>query len=196
MWTFEKQSLRDDIARFIIKDDRSSLSISTAIDLWRGDDDAFRQFFVELLKSAPFGSFRFETPPAATSTIDRPFEFVLIDSPEIDLDPDPWDFNEHFDNSPEDVLTFRNLGGDATMIVPRPREGAPGYAHIAAFLRCTPVAQQLQLWRTVGHAMHRLIGEAPLWLNTAGGGVPWLHVRIDTRPKYYVFGEYENPPDR
>ncbi len=30
-----------------------------------------------------------------------------------------------------------------------------------------------------------------LWLSTAGLGVDWLHVRIDSRPKYYRHGPYK-----
>ena len=29
------------------------------------------------------------------------------------------------------------------------------------------------------------IGPLPVWLSTAGGGVDWLHMRLDERPKYY-----------
>jgi len=29
------------------------------------------------------------------------------------------------------------------------------------------------------------LADTPLWLSTAGLGVSWLHVRLDTRPKYY-----------
>ena len=29
------------------------------------------------------------------------------------------------------------------------------------------------------------LGSQPLWLSTAGGGVDWLHMRLDKRPKYY-----------
>ncbi|MFY0533025.1 DUF6940 family protein [Nannocystis pusilla] len=29
-----------------------------------------------------------------------------------------------------------------------------------------------------------------VWLSTSGSAVPWLHVRLDARPKYYVFGPY------
>ena len=34
------------------------------------------------------------------------------------------------------------------------------------------------------------IQDRPLWLSVAGGGVPWLHVRIDDRPKYYRYDSY------
>ena len=32
--------------------------------------------------------------------------------------------------------------------------------------------------------------ESPVWVSTAGMGVSWLHVRFDSRPKYYRWGEY------
>ena len=37
------------------------------------------------------------------------------------------------------------------------------------------------------------LSEKPLWLSTAGGGVAWLHLRIDSRPKYYSHRPYRDP---
>jgi len=39
-------------------------------------------------------------------------------------------------------------------------------------------------------AMQSRIGDRVVWLSTAGAGVPWLHVRLDDRPKYYHYGPY------
>lgn len=194
MWIARKQRLGEDVVKIAIEEHDRAVSCSDVFRFWRSDDDSFRLMFVDLLKNSPFGCFRFETPPVTGAGVDQPFQFVLIDSPEIDLAPGPDYFQDHFDRQPEDVLVFDNLGGDATMIVPRPRDGTPGYAHIAGFVRYAPMEQQLLLWKTVGETMHGLLGRAPLWLNTAGGGVPWLHVRIDSRPKYYVFDEYRAVP--
>ena len=30
----------------------------------------------------------------------------------------------------------------------------------------------------------------PTWVSTAGGGVAWLHVRLDSAPKYYTHRPY------
>lgn len=180
--------------RYRLTDGGAPLSYGDVIDYWKDDDDAFRRFFVELLDAAPFTCFRFEAPAVTRATLGRAFEFVLVDSPEIDMPPDYRDFQAHFDDNSDAVLVFDNLGGDATMIVPRPRDDAPGYAHIAAFIQHAPLSQQLRLWRVVGETMHARLGPAPLWLNTAGGGVPWLHVRLDSRPKYYVFDDYRRRP--
>jgi hypothetical protein len=36
------------------------------------------------------------------------------------------------------------------------------------------------------------LGAKPVWLSTAGGGVSWLHVRLDDQPKYYGFEPYRH----
>lgn len=38
--------------------------------------------------------------------------------------------------------------------------------------------------------MQQNLNDAPIWLNTAGAGVPWLHIRLDSRPKYYRYQPY------
>lgn len=38
--------------------------------------------------------------------------------------------------------------------------------------------------------MSQRLGLKPVWLNTAGGGVPWLHIRLDDQPKYYRYQAY------
>jgi hypothetical protein len=156
------------------------------------DDSVFRAFFISLLADAPFPAFRWETPPITTATVDRPFEFALIDSPELLGEPDPDAFAEHFgDATPnQDVISFPNLSGDAVLVVPCPVGPLCAYGHIAAFVREAPEAQDYSLWRRVGEMMQRQLGPTPIWLNTAGAGVPWLHVRLDQRPKYYRHAKY------
>jgi hypothetical protein len=39
--------------------------------------------------------------------------------------------------------------------------------------------------------MSRRVNMKPVWLSTAGAGVPWLHVRLDDRPKYCCFRPYQ-----
>ena len=66
------------------------------------------------------------------------------------------------------------------------------YPHLAAFLRGAGKQQVRELWRRRAQEMLRSIGERPVWLSTAGGGVAWLHVRLDSRPKYYSHAPYRN----
>jgi len=48
------------------------------------------------------------------------------------------------------------------------------------------------LWRAVGAAAREAAKrDDPTWLSTAGTGVPWLHIRLDARPKYYHHLDYK-----
>jgi len=49
------------------------------------------------------------------------------------------------------------------------------------------------LQRLAREALARL-SDRPLWISTAGMGVYWLHVRLDSRPKYYRHAPYKTPP--
>ena len=102
------------------------------------------------------------------------------------LRPDPSPFRRQFEARPEEsVLTFPNLGGDAVLVVPAPISPADSYVHLARFLRGAPKVQVDRFWMRAGEAMADRISDQPLWLSTAGLGVSWLHLRLDSRPKYY-----------
>ena len=121
--------------------------------------------------------------------LDRDFEFVVLAAPGLDRPENPAAFAEQFAGDPESsVVTFANLGRDAVMVVPQPspKQGV-NHCHLASFLRTADPEQADALWRAVGHAMHQRLSGIPVWLNTAGGGVAWLHVRLDDRPKYYGY---------
>jgi hypothetical protein len=191
MWGSRKEELTDGRGlRFSVDLRSKSATFADVVEGWR-TDAAFRSLFDALLADEPFTAFRWETPPVTTATVTRPFEFVLLDCPGLARRPEPEAFAEHFGAAPESgVVTFPNLGGDAIMIVPCPRASDSTYAHLAAFVRGAPESQRHALWQNVGEAMSRRIGEQPVWLSTAGGGVSWLHVRLDDQPKYYGFGPY------
>ncbi|MGB0951891.1 MAG: DUF6940 family protein [Planctomycetota bacterium] len=170
------------------------LTRKEAFQLW-ATDDGFRDFQTSLIADAPMQCLRWETPGIQSSGLENPFEFVLLDSPYLDVPASPIDFQEHFRQAEgRDVLRFPNLGGDALMVVPTPRPQIPinAYAHLAAFARSAPREQQHALWKEIGAMMLEQVGDTPLWLSTAGGGVDWLHVRLDTRPKYYGYEPYRS----
>jgi uncharacterized protein DUF6940 len=148
------------------------------------EDASFRQLIQEEMRTAPFVAFRWETPPLNANNLRQPFECLLHDSPGLDVPADPTDFIAYFQDGTE-VVSFKNLGRDALLIVPCPVSKSANYSHIAAFHRSAPDTQQHEFWITVAQAVTASIGPQPLWLSTAGGGVDWLHMRLDERPKYY-----------
>jgi hypothetical protein len=179
--------------RFGISEDSSPVSYAQVLRSWR-EDAQFRSWFVALLAGAPFAAFRWETPAVTAATVDRAFEFALLDSPELAVTPSSNAFARHFDKRAMErgVVEFANLGKDAVLIVPCPLGPDSAYGHLAAFVREAAEAQRHALWALVGEAMERRLGTAPVWLSTAGAGVPWLHVRLDDRPKYYGYGPYRD----
>jgi hypothetical protein len=166
------------------------------VHAWQ-QDELFRDFFLDLLAASPWPACYFETPSVSRASLDRAFEFVLIDSRLLaGVPPEPEVFREHFESAGPsgDVATFANLGHDAVLVAPCP-EGTPeAYTHLAAFVRKAPRSRQHALWRHVGRAAESWLRDRPepVWISTAGQGVFWLHVRLDRRPKYYNFAPYRD----
>jgi hypothetical protein len=193
-WTADIRPKRDGrVLLHVVKQQAADVSYRKVLELWR-DDGAFRDYFNRLLADVPFQDFRWETPAVTASTVERPFEFVVLDSPGLAPVPEPEAFAEHFARAKSDVVTFANLRGDARLVVPCPRAADRAYKHVGAFVREAPPAQSDELWRQVGLAMFERLGDAPVWLSTAGAGVSWLHVRLDSTPKYYGYAPYREPP--
>ncbi len=193
-WRAETEDLEGGrVRRVTLFGDGPALSCAEVVESWRRDD-AFDAFFSNLLAAAPFPAFFWETPPVTAYTLGQAFECVLIDSPALArLEAEPAAFARPFAAAPEDeVVTFENLGRDAWLVAPRPLAEAVDYPHLAAFLRVAPARQKAALWRRTGEAVTRLLSERPLWVSTSGLGVAWLHIRLDTRPKYYVHAPYRS----
>jgi len=148
----------------------------------------FRLFFNSVFAESAWAAYRWETPPMRESSLHSPFEFVLIDCAELERPADRTSFCEHFGDQP--VAVFPNLAGDAQLVVPCPIDEHCCYTHLAAFARTAPPDQIHRLWQGVGAAMLTRVSEQPLWLSTAGMGIAWLHIRLDSQPKYYSHQDY------
>lgn len=121
----------------------------------------------------------------------RDSEMVLVASDALARSvPDPTPFARELARAAGDVACFPNLGGDALLVVPVQRTQVGAYAHLASFVRSAPSLQVDRFLSVLGTAIAERIGDAPLWVSTAGLGVSWLHVRLDTRPKYYRHDPY------
>jgi hypothetical protein len=178
--------------RYMLAMSGRRLSFAQVLDLWQ-HDIAFSKYFTSTLVDSRFHAFRWETPPINQANKSRKFEFTLLDEPRLARRPDEQTFAEHFAKGESDeVVVFPALGKGTTLISPKPTYEATIYSDLASFLRSASESQSTALWQAVGHAMSDHISDEPLWLSTAGGGVAWLHVRLDRRPKYYGYEPYTN----
>lgn len=155
-----------------------------------------RRALTTRLAGAPFAAFFWEHPPTRGDDLEGEYTDIVLDSPSlarVRADPEP--FSGHF-TAGSDVVRFSNLGRDARLIVPCPRPQGPGYPHLAAFVRTAPAAQVEALWIAVAEELQQWWAQTdgPVWLSTAGLGVHWLHIRLDSRPKYYRHRPFRQPP--
>lgn len=187
-----KESTGNGILKVQLLESDTVLSYRSVISLWQ-QSEAFRSFYIEFLSSVKYTAYRWETPPLSTETVDQSFEFVIIESPELDVLADAEAFSDYFSGtqSEEDIVAFPNLGRDAWLVVPCPKTDYEAYSHLAVFSRRAPDYQNHELWQRVGLLVSTQLSRSPKWLNTAGGGVAWLHVRLDSRPKYYCYRPYK-----
>ncbi len=182
--------------KIILKQEGRSLSFEEVIYLWR-EDKSFCSFFISVLDKTPYEAYFWETPPVNQDTLDRDFEFVWIESSALaSVQPEAHTFREHFDSESEirGVTSFWNLGRDSRLVAPYPKTPVSDYSHLAAFMRNASNEQKQAFWRIVGEEMKDQISNKPLWLSTSGLGVYWLHVRLDSRPKYYQHTPYKMKP--
>jgi hypothetical protein len=167
------------------------LTFGRWLDALASDEKAADEY-TGILAAAPWPAFFWEHPPLTSDRVDAPLEFVMLDAPRLaGLRGDPAPFAAPFAASDgEPIVRFANLGGDAELVAPRPGPGEPAYPHLAAFVRRAPPATVRAFWRAVAAAIRPRLGTRPLWVSTSGLGVAWLHVRLDSVPKYYQFTPY------
>lgn len=175
---------------FTCEDQR--LTFADVLDRWE-QEEQFVSTFCQVLHAVPYDAYFFETPPMISSWLDKPFEFVLINSGTLaKVSSEERFFAEHFQRGNGNVISFANLSEDATLVVPRPTNIDTNYAHLAVFIRTATQEEKRDLWKLTARRYKELIGTEKRWLSTSGLGVYWLHLRIDRRPKYYTHHPYRN----
>ena len=150
---------------------------------------ACRMALTAALRSRPETQVFWETPALTAAALDDPFEFVVTSAP-LDRPADPAPFARYLNQSTTPVVTFTNLGGDATLVVPADLDDGTGHNYLLSFLRTAGDSQLHAFWQAAGAAIDARVDDRPLWVSTSGGGVAWLHLRLDDRPKYYVHAPY------
>ena len=154
------------------------------------DETALRTTLTDVLVGLGMSAVAWECAPLSRANGARAMTQLVLPHPALartEADPSP--FADHLagGSGTEGVRWFENFGKDARLVVPcEPRRGAR-FAHLVSFLEHASASQRDALWQLVGRLAceHLARTDAPVWVSTAGMAVPWLHVRLDLRPKYY-----------
>ena len=166
------------------------------------DIEPFLQSFLGVLRQNPYQAFFFETRPVTSAEMaTKPFEFVLVDAPDLyDFAisrPDPHAFAEYFRQCTQ-ACVFSSLNNDATLVAPKPPSNTDNlaiYSHLADFCRKANSELVATTWKLAIQTYVQQVerqASRPLWFSTSGMGIAWLHFRIDQRPKYYTYGNFRN----
>lgn len=168
------------------------MSYAQVLNRW-ATDEHFADFFSQLLASSRFEAYFFETPALTKTSVEQPFEFVLINSTTLArVQASPYFYQAYFDRATTSIVSFSNLGGDAILVVPCPTISYPKhFTHLAKFIRLATDKQKQAFWQNAAMSIQKRLSDKPVWLSTSGLGVYWLHLRLDDRPKYYQHKPYK-----
>ena len=89
-----KSQMNGRCQHFQLMDGTKAVPYVSALDLFQESIEC-RNLLTQALANSPYRAFRWETPPVTICTVDRPFEFVLMDSPELERQPDATTFKTH-----------------------------------------------------------------------------------------------------
>jgi hypothetical protein len=181
----EKRGRGGVIYHLMDEDSGSSLSYDSFLNLLEQGGSSLTEVIRQY--SSPIF---WECIPVDQNTVNTlPFEFVILEARQFSsLQADSTPFTNHF-NPNSKVVTFENLGRDAMLVVPCPSDEVdPRWMiNLQSFVHHAPDHLIEEFWQQISQAMRRRLRQTmdPIWLSTSGLGVYWLHVRLDTVPKYY-----------
>ncbi len=149
------------------------------------DDADFCDLWNQTWADLPF-DFEWKPVPIHPYTAET-HPFFAIAFPAQFRPADPSDFQRYLEALKPAELTakFTNFSGDAQLLIPAERGD---YGHIAAFCRTAMPEMWRSLWQQTGKmCLTAITQQTPIWCNTHGHDVPWLHIRFDSRLKYAAF---------
>jgi hypothetical protein len=192
MWQAQSELLNSNVSKYIVIEHGKPLTNAQVIRNLAGNDE-FNDFISTVLAASAFPAFFWECAPISRPSLGLPFEFVIVNSTQlVDVPADPAPFLPYCSRRPvcETVVRFDNLSGDAVLVSPCPITSDTAWPHLADFVRTAPALIKREFWSCAGAALLENLDQRPLWLSTSGLGVYWLHLRLDTRPKYYTHEPY------
>jgi len=208
MFTYTTEEIPGNYQRVLkhkISKNGKQLTFQEVFDNWSDSHD-FRTLFTEIIKNAHdehnFPGVFFESPPVQIKDVDSNYEFVLVKTGAFVSAKAERGFRDFKDKIEDDscrdgeleACSFGNLSGDAKLVIPRGRDGERKqhkYTDIMNFILRGDPKEVDDFWKATGNACKERISDRPMWISTCGTAVDWLHLRLDSRPKYYSYRPYK-----
>ena len=87
------------------------------------------------------------------------------------------------------VTSFLNLNKDTLLVIPIPKKNK-NYATLKDFCDNSSITQKKYFWKKVSKLVKKFMkNQKYVWISTHGLGVPYMHIRISNKPKYYFDNE-------
>ena len=171
--------------------DEEPMTFLQVFNAWQKNKDFVLWYNQLIAGNGLFEAIYWEHPPICNLNINNVYEMTFSDARSLrNVYADRDAFAEHF-KADKTVVDFDNLRGDAHLVVPCPNSLVKDYTHLCAFTSRATEIEVISFWKRVGECCcNYMMGDEKRWLSTAGNGVYWLHVRLDTRPKYYKSRKY------
>ena len=84
--------------RYFLQQDGEDLNYAQFIDALIADD-SFREFLSKLLAESPYRALRWECRPVTAASVTQPFEFVVLNAPDLDRPADRTTFADLFERT-------------------------------------------------------------------------------------------------
>lgn len=121
------------------------------------------------------------------------YEHMLIESNNLDnMSQDYTPFNEYINkNITHTSMSFYNLSKTSKLIIPMPCVNK-NFTTLKDFIDNASIDTQKEFWKKVADEIRHMSKlHKKIWISTHGLGVGYLHMRIDTSPKYYHTDEFK-----
>ncbi len=114
------------------------------------------------------------------------FKQEFIEHDFLDTEQNYDDFLDYIQKSKNKyTVYFNNLSKDTILVIPFPKK-YKNFSNLKNFIDQASTTHQKLFWKKVVKLIrNELKYNKFIWLSTHGLGVPYLHVRISNKPKYY-----------
>jgi len=98
----------------------------------------------------------------------------------------PKPYNQYIKNTKNNYVTsFYSLSKITKLVIPVPRK--KNFTTMKDFIDNASITQQKYFWKRVAKEIKKMLKiYDKVYINTHGLGVYYFHLRIDSKPKYYI----------